>query len=220
MDNPIDYKLLELLHGIAGPQVCRGGYATEQDFLHSGVKGMAWRERERCQAVVHDYEKRYLSWERFAAAAGGQASVEQQLHQAEWQEAREGLQAWEKFWAAWPQLCRSPAAAYNIYTERAWDAKYEKYLETLYELAGPLLQAGRYATVGDFLRDFLRDYARHRAKEAQRVALGFERQFISWEKFNDAIMEIATPEQEDIAFDWEWARDGVAYWQQFLDQLA
>ena len=219
MDDRIDRKLLELLHKLAGAQPQRQNCAAERDFLHSGVKRMAWREGERCRAVVRDYEKRYISWEKFAAAVEGQASVEQQLHRAEWQEAREGLRAWKKFDAAWPQLRRPAAVDYNIYTERVWDAEYEKYLETLYELARPLVQAGRYATVGDFLRDFLRDYARQQAEEERRAVLGFERQFISWEKFNDAIMNIATREQDDIAFDWEWARDGAAYWQKLLKEL-
>ena len=95
-----------------------------------------------------------------------------------------------------------------------------KYLECLDQVAGPLIRSGAYASEEDFLRDFVKDFAQRKVEENRQVVLGFEKQYISWEKFNDAIMEIATPEQEDIAFDWEWARDGVIYWQQFLDQLA
>ncbi len=91
-----------------------------------------------------------------------------------------------------------------------------KYLECLNKVAQPLIREGIYESE----EEFLRDYARQQAEEERRAVLGFERQFISWEKFNDAIMNIATPEQEDIAFDWEWARDSVAYWQQLLDELA
>ena len=53
-----------------------------------------------------------------------------------------------------------------------------------------------------------------------RVVLGFEKQFISWEKYTDAIMNIATPEQEDIAFEWEAARDSREAWQKLIDELA
>lgn len=90
-----------------------------------------------------------------------------------------------------------------------------KSLERSDKVAQPLIREGVY----ELEEEFLRDYARHQAEEERQAVLGFERQFISWEKFNDAIMNIATPEQEDIAFEWESARMFLASWQKLLKEL-
>ena len=95
-----------------------------------------------------------------------------------------------------------------------------QYLEYFEKFSRPMVNAGIYESTEDFLRDCLRDFARRKVDECEKVALGFEKRFISWEKFNDAIMNIATPEQEDIAFEWEWARDCRDSWQSLLNQLS
>ena len=100
------------------------------------------------------------------------------------------------------------------------DEESFKYLEHINRLAEPLLQEGLYSCEEDLVRDLLVVLVKRHIEAEEKVILGFEKQFISWEKFNDAIMGIATPEQEDIFFEWEAARDSVDAWQKFIDQLA
>jgi Arc/MetJ-type ribon-helix-helix transcriptional regulator len=95
-----------------------------------------------------------------------------------------------------------------------------QYLEYLEKFAKPLIQSGIYASTEEFLRDCVKDFAQRKVKENQQVALGFEKQYISWEKFNDALMNVATPEQEDAAMEWEWARDSAKSWQKLVDKLS
>lgn len=105
-----------------------------------------------------------------------------------------------------------------VETARLTDST-RKYLECLDKVAQPLIREGVYESEEEFLRDNVRQLARRHIAAWEEVVLGFERQFISWEKFNDAIMNIATPEQEDIAFDWESARMFLASWQKLLKEL-
>ena len=95
-----------------------------------------------------------------------------------------------------------------------------KYLEYFEKFSRPMVSAGIYDSTEDFLRDCLRDFAQRKVDECSDVALGFEKQFISLEKFRDAIWNIATPEQEDICFEWEWARDCRDSWQALLNKLS
>ncbi len=89
------------------------------------------------------------------------------------------------------------------------DDRYAKYLKALDDIASDLIRNGLYPPEDRLLREVVNNYARRRLAEEEKVVLGFEKQFISWEKFNDAIMNIATIEQEDIFFEWEAARDSV-----------
>lgn len=95
-----------------------------------------------------------------------------------------------------------------------------KYLEYFEQYSRPMVRAGFYNSTEDFLRDCLKDFAQRKVDECEEIVLGFEKQFISWEKFNDAIKNVATPEQEDIALEWEWARDCRESWQALLIQLS
>lgn len=95
-----------------------------------------------------------------------------------------------------------------------------KYLAVLDDIARELVSCGLYATENKLLRSIVLDYARRKIEAESRVILGFEKQFISWEKYTDAIMNIATPEQEDIALEWEVARDSMQAWQKLVDELA
>lgn len=94
-----------------------------------------------------------------------------------------------------------------------------KYLECLDEVARPLIRSGAYASEEDFLRDFVKDFAQRKVEENRQVVLGFEKQYISWEKFTDALLDVATPEQEDEWWEWEAARDRQVSWQELLDEL-
>ena len=99
------------------------------------------------------------------------------------------------------------------------DDKCSNYLMFLDYMARDLIQKGLHKSEHKLLRDIVRDYAQRQLEEEGKVVLGFEKQFISWEKYNDAIMNIATPEQEDIAFEWEAARDFRKAWQKLIDEL-
>ena len=94
-----------------------------------------------------------------------------------------------------------------------------QYLKELDRVAQPLIRAGVYASAEEFLRDTVRQLARHRIKESQQVIRGFEKQYISWEKFTDALLNVATPEQEDVWMEWESARRFLAAWQKLLKEL-
>lgn len=100
------------------------------------------------------------------------------------------------------------------------DEKYLEYLEHLDNLARPLVRHGIYASKADFLRALVRDFAQRKLEENRQVALGFEKQYISWEKFNDALLNVATPAQEDAALEWEWARDRLKAWQELVSALS
>ena len=100
------------------------------------------------------------------------------------------------------------------------DQQCLEYIDGISKLAQPLLEDGLYSSEEELLRELLVILVKRHIESEGQVILGFEKQFISWEKFNDAIMDIATPEQEDIFFEWESARDSVNAWQKFIDQLA
>ena len=104
--------------------------------------------------------------------------------------------------------------------EHSIDDQCGKYLAALDDIARELISGGLYATEHKLLRSIVLDYARRKAEAESRVVLGFEKQFISWEKYTSAIMNIATPEQENIAFEWEAARDSREAWQKLIDELA
>ena len=104
--------------------------------------------------------------------------------------------------------------------ETLMEDKCSNYLIFLDYIARDLIHKGLYTSEHKLLREIVRDYAQRQLETEQRVILGLEKQFISWEKFNDAIMNIATPEQEDIFFEWETARDSRKAWQELIDQLA
>ena len=95
-----------------------------------------------------------------------------------------------------------------------------RYLEYFEKYSRPMVSAGIYESTEDFLRDCLRDLAQRKVAECDETVLGFEKRFISWDKFNDAIKNVATPEQEDIALEWEWARDCRSSWLALLNQLS
>ena len=93
------------------------------------------------------------------------------------------------------------------------------YLMFLDYIAQDLIRKNLHSSEHKLLRDIVKDYAQRQLELEGKVILGFEKQFISWEKFNDAIMNTATPEQEDIFFEWEWARDSRKDWQRMIDEL-
>ena len=105
-------------------------------------------------------------------------------------------------------------------TDHETEDQCARYLAALDDIASELISDGLYATEHKLLRSIVLDYARRKVEAESRVVLGFEKQFISWEKYTDAIMNIATPEQEDIAFEWEAARDSREAWQKLIDELA
>lgn len=94
-----------------------------------------------------------------------------------------------------------------------------KCLRELDRLAQSLIREGVYASTEEFLRDNVRYMARRQIEENQQIIQGFEKQYISWEKFSDALLNVATPEQEDAWMEWESARRFLAAWQQLLKEL-
>ena len=94
-----------------------------------------------------------------------------------------------------------------------------QYLKELERLAQSLIREGVYASAEEFLRDNVRYMARRQIEENQQIIQGFEKQYISWEKFSDALMKVATPEQEDAWMEWESARRFLAAWQKALKEL-
>ena len=94
-----------------------------------------------------------------------------------------------------------------------------KYLDCLDKVAQPLIREGVYASEEEFLRDNVRQLARSHIAEWQEVILGFEKKYISWEKFSDALLNVATPAQEDEWMEWESARRFLAAWQKALKEL-
>ena len=212
-------KYLECLDNIAGPQIQCSRYSSEKDFLVSAVKQMSWRQLESRKKSIKQWEDKYSNWQNFIDAARSKESPEQQSEGREWQAARDAVRAWNKLGQSWNKIL-SAGTAYTHATAAMYHPTYEGYLETLHEVAGPLIQSGLYATEADFLRDLLTDYVQHQLEEEMKVILGFEKQYISWEKFSDALMNIATPQQEDEWMEWEAAREGVKAWQETLDELA
>jgi Zn-dependent M32 family carboxypeptidase len=213
-------KCLKQLDRIARPQIQSRMYDSEQDFLRWKIKAMAWSRVEDHQKVIQRYEKKYTNWEHFSEAVLAEATAEQQAEGLEWEAARRMLRGWNAFREIWPRIVSSGASCtYTPYTARMYDAKYEKYLEALDELARPLILSGLYSSEAEFLRDFLKYYFQCALEEEKQVALGFEMQHISWEKFNDALMDIATPYQEDESMEWEAARDRTKSLQKLLDEL-
>ena len=100
------------------------------------------------------------------------------------------------------------------------DEEYLKYLKCLDDIARPLIQHGIYASEKDFLRACVKDFARRKVEESREVVTGFEKKYISWEKFTDAILETATVEQEDEWMEWEAAHHMAKTWQELVDELA
>ena len=214
-------KCLKQLDRIARSQIQSRMYDSEQDFLRWKVKGMAWSRVEDHKKVIQRYEKKYTNWEHFSEAVLADATVEQQAEGLEWEAARKILQGWNAFRDSWPRMVSSgTSCTYTPYTARMYDAKYEKYLEALDELARLLILSGLYASEAEFLRDFLKYYFRRELEEEKQVALGFEMQHISWEKFSDALMNIATSYQEDEWMEWEAARDRATSLQKLLAELS
>ena len=211
-------KYLECLDDIAGPQILFSRYRSEKDFLISAVKRMSWRQLESQKKAISRWEAKYSNWQTFIDTALSEESPERQAEVREWQAAQAAVRAWSNLGQSWHKIL-APGTAYTQATAAMYDAKFEVYLETLHKVAGPLIQSGLYATESDFLRDLLTDYAQGQLEEELKVILGFERQYISWEKFSDALMNIATPLQEDEWMEWEAAREGVKAWQKMLDEL-
>lgn len=94
-----------------------------------------------------------------------------------------------------------------------------RYLDCLDKVAQPLIREGVYASEEEFLRDNVRYMARRQIEECQQVIRGFEKQYISWEKFSDALLNVATPAQEDAWMEWESERRILAAWQKLLREL-
>ena len=94
-----------------------------------------------------------------------------------------------------------------------------QYLKELDRVAQPLIRAGVYASEEEFLRDTVRQLARHQIAAWQEVIRGFEKKYISWEKFSDATLDTATIPQEDEWMEWESARRMLAAWQKLLKEL-
>ena len=92
-------------------------------------------------------------------------------------------------------------------------------LKELDRVAQPLIRAGVYASAEEFLRDTVRQLARHQIAAWQEVIQGFEKKYISWEKFSDATLDTATIPQEDEWMEWESARRMLAAWQNLLKEL-
>lgn len=212
-------KYLKCLDDIAGPQIQFSRYPSEKDFLVSAVKKMSWRQLEQRKKAIKQWEAKYSDWQTFIDATLAEESPERQAVAREWQAAQAAVQAWQKLGQSWRSIL-APESAYTQATAAMYHPKYEGYLETLHKVAGPLIQSGLYATESEFLRDLLTDYAQHQLEEEEKVVLGFEKQYISWEKFSDALMNIATPRQEDEWMEWEAAREGIKAWQETLDELA
>ena len=94
-----------------------------------------------------------------------------------------------------------------------------KYLECLDKVAQPLIREGVYESEEEFLRDNVRQLARRQITAWEEVIQGFEQKYISWEKFSDALLNVATPEQEDAWMEWESARMFRASWQKLLKEF-
>ena len=92
-------------------------------------------------------------------------------------------------------------------------------LKELDRLAQSLIREGVYASAEEFLRDNVRQLARHQIAAWQAVIRGFEKKYISWEKFSDATLDTATIPQEDEWMEWESARRMLAAWQKALKEL-
>ena len=212
-------EYLKCLDSIVGPQLLCSKYRTEKDFLVSAVKGMSWRQLETQKKAIKRWEAKHSDWQTFIDTSLVEESPELQAEGQELQAAQAAVAAWSKLGKSWRKIW-SPETAYTQATAAMYHPKYEVYLETLHKIAGPLIQSGIYATEADFLKDLLKDYAQRQLELEQKVVLGFEKQYISWEKFSDALMNIATPLQEDEWMEWEAAREGVKAWQETLDELS
>ena len=92
-------------------------------------------------------------------------------------------------------------------------------LKELDRLAQSLIREGVYASAEEFLRDNVRYMARRQIEECQQIIQGFEKKYISWEKFSDATLDTATIPQEDEWMEWESARRMLAAWQKLLKEL-
>ena len=95
----------------------------------------------------------------------------------------------------------------------------DKYAEALEKLSRPFIQAGLYESQDGFLLDLIKDLAQRKI-EGYRNRIGhYERNHQSLAKFNAAIQDTATPEQEDAAWDWEDSIDYLASWQKKAKEL-